>query len=402
LEYTQLISIFGRMIERDIHKMVLKLAGMFPVVTITGPRQAGKTTLARMAFPDYTYCNLEYPETRSLAQIDPRSFFAQYPAPVIIDEIQRVPGLLSYIQVQVDELKQNGMFILTGSQQLYLDASISQSLAGRTALVTLLPFSFNEASQFESVHFQRDQWIFNGFLPRIYDQRQEPLFAYRSYLHTYVERDVRQLVNLKELSTFEKFLKLLAGRIGQIINTSSLANDTGVSTTTISSWLSVLEASFIIFKLHPYFENFGKRVIKSPKIYFMETGLACYLLGIEHEKQVGRDPLLGGLFENLVVIEALKARTNRGLDPNMHFYRDSHHNEVDLVCKYGERLIPVEIKSSQTFHPDFTKSVIRFRALAGQSDPGYIVYGGTQSFETPEKVKVIGFGKVSGVFDSWA
>ncbi len=396
-----MFGIFVSMIKRDIHETVLKLAGMFPVVTITGPRQSGKTTLARMAFPEYGYCNLEHPETRSLAQIDPRSFFVQFPSPVIIDEIQRVPGLLSYIQVLVDEQKQNGMYILTGSQQLSLDASISQSLAGRTALVTLLPFSINEATQFESVHFQRDQWIFNGFLPRIYDQGQEPLFAYRSYLHTYVERDVRQLVNLKELSTFEKFLKLLAGRIGQVINASSLANDTGVSATTISNWLSVLEASFIIFKLHPYFENFGKRVIKSPKIYFIETGLACYLLGIENEKQVGRDPLLGGLFENLVVIEALKARTNQGLDPYLHFYRDSHHNEVDLLYKHGDRLIPIEIKSSQTFHPDFAKSVTRFSALTEHSDRGYVVFGGTHSFETPEKVKVIGFDKVSGVFDSW-
>jgi predicted AAA+ superfamily ATPase len=251
------------MIQRDIHNKVQQLSKKFPVVTITGPRQAGKTTLAKMAFPGYNYVNLEHPETRTIALEDPKSFFMQYPAPVIIDEIQRAPQLLSYIQVIVDEQKTNGLFILTGSQQLLLNASVSQSLAGRTAMVTLLPFSINEVKQFYKGDLLRDQCIFNGFLPRIFDQNQEPLMAYRNYLHTYVERDVRQLINLKDLYTFEKMLKLLAGRIGQLINLNSLANDTGVSAKTISHWLSVLEASYIIFRLQPFYENFGKRVIKS-------------------------------------------------------------------------------------------------------------------------------------------
>ena len=379
------------MIQRDIHNKVQQLSKKFPVVTITGPRQAGKTTLAKMAFPGYNYVNLEHPETRTIALEDPKSFFMQYPAPVIIDEIQRAPQLLSYIQVIVDEQKTNGIFILTGSQQLLLNASVSQSLAGRTALVTLLPFSINEVKQFYNGDLLRDQCIFNGFLPRIFDQNQEPLIAYRNYLHTYVERDVRQLINLKDLYTFEKMLKLLAGRIGQLINLNSLANDTGVSAKTISHWLSVLEASYIIFRLQPFYENFGKRVIKSSKIYFYETGLASYLLGIENEKQVARDPLLGGLFENMVIIECVKSRTNIALDPNLYFYRDSHHNEVDLIHKQGEKLIPIEIKASQTYNPHFIKSLVRFRSISKNSGTGYVIYAGNQSFITKNEIEVIGF-----------
>ena len=386
------------MIERDLHTKVQQLSTEYPVVTITGPRQAGKTTLAKMAFPEASYCNLEHPETRTVALEDPKSFFMQYPAPVIIDEIQRAPQLLSYIQVIADEKKMNGLFILTGSQQLLLNASVAQSLAGRTALVTLLPFSMNEVQQFYKGELQRDRCIMNGFLPRIYDQNQEALIAYRNYLHTYVERDVRQLINLKDLYTFEKMLKLLAGRIGQLINLNSLANDTGVSPKTISHWLNVLEASYIVFRLQPYYENFGKRVIKSAKIYFYETGLASYLLGIEDEKQVARDPLLGGLFENMVVMECVKFRTNQALDPNLYFYRDSHHNEVDLILKQGEKLTPVEIKASQTYNPDFIKSITRFRTISESSSAGYVIYAGNNSFLTKNDIKVIGFEKTIEVF----
>ncbi len=322
----------------------------------------------------------------------------QYPTPVIIDEIQRVPQLLSYIQVMVDKQQANGMVILTGSQQLKLDAAETQSLAGRTALITLLPFSIDEVKLFNQDELKRDQLIYQGFLPRIYDQAQEPLDAYRNYLHTYVERDVRQLINLKDLFLFEKFLKLLAGRIGQILNISSLANDTGVSAKTISHWLSVLEASHIIFRLQPYYENFGKRMIKSPKVFFIETGLACYLLGIENEQQVSRDPLLGGLFENLVIMEAVKARANKGLDPNLYFYRDSHHNEVDLIYKKGNSLIPTEIKASQTYHENFSNSIIRFRSLSKVAGSGYLVYGGNRTFTNEQKVKVTGFEKTKSIF----
>lgn len=370
----------------------------FPVVTLTGPRQSGKTTLSRMAFPDYHYCNLEHPDTRMLAQNDPNSFFAQNPAPLIIDEIQRVPELLSYIQVDVDKRKQNGLYLLTGSQQFNLNAAITQSLAGRTAILTLLPFSIQELKQYDLPGFSRDYCLFTGFLPRIYDQQQPVTIAYRSYLQTYIERDIRQLINLKDLSAFEKFLRLLAGRVGQIVNINSLSNDTGVSSTTISNWLSVLEASYIIFKLKPYYQNFGKRTIKSPKIYFVEPGLASYLLDIEDEKQIARDPLLGGLFENMVIVEALKSRYNRGLDGNIYFFRDSNQFEIDLLLKKGGGLAPVEIKASLTFNEEFVKNLKHFAKITGVPQNAAVVFGGKSRFTTKDGIKVIGFDSVSEIF----
>lgn len=389
------------MIERAIKNTLLHLADTYPVVTITGPRQAGKTTLAKMVFSGFNYCNLEHPQTRLLAQQDPASFFNQYPAPLIIDEIQHVPELLSYIQATVDEKRKNGLFILTGSQHLNVNAAITQSLAGRTALLTLLPFSIEELSDSAAREFSRDKYLFTGFLPRIYDQNQQPGLAYRNYLQTYVERDVRQLFNLKDLNTFEKFLHLLAGRIGQLINFNSLSNDTGVSATTIANWISVLEASYIIYRLPPYYENFGKRVIKSPKLYFVETGLASYLLGIEDEKQIARDPLLGNLFENMVVMEAVKARFNQGMDSSLFFYRDSNGIEVDLIFKKGRDLYPIEIKSSLTWHNDFTKAIHRFYKISGRKNPGCIVYGGDLRFNTGDKVLATGLKYFPETFKSF-
>lgn len=379
------------MITRSLQPTLLELARTYPVITITGPRQAGKTTLAQMAFPEYAYCNLEHPETRTLAQQDPVGFFLQYPAPLIIDEIQRVPELLSYIQVEVDKHKQNGMYILTGSQQLNLNAAITQSLAGRTALLTLLPFSIEEIAQYNPEGFTRDKFLYTGFLPRIYDQQQQAGIAYRNYLQTYIERDVRQLLNLKNLASFEKFLRLLAGRIGQLINFNSLANDTGVSATTIAHWLSVLEASFIIFRLSPFYENFGKRLIKSPKLYFYETGLACHLLGIENEKQLARDPLLGNLFENMIVLEAVKTRTNLGLDSNLYFFRDSNKKEVDLIYKSGRALFPIEIKSAMTWNNEFTKNLKYFQSISSNFGKGCVVYSGELNFTSKDGVMVTGF-----------
>lgn len=393
-------TIFANMIKRKIQQTLQELAATYPVVTISGPRQAGKTTLTKMVFPDYTYCNLEHPQTRLLAQQDPVSFFKQHPSPLIIDEIQHVPELLSYIQVKVDEKRENGQYILTGSQQLNVNSAITQSLAGRTALLTLLPFTIEEAAEASENKPSRDALLYGGFLPRIYDQHQQPGIAYRNYLQTYVERDVRQLLNLKDLQTFEKFLHLLAGRIGQIINLNSLANDTGVSATTISNWLSVLEASYIIYRLTPFYENLGKRLIKSPKLYFVETGLASFLLDIEEEKLIARDPLLGGLFENMIVIEALKHRLNLGMNPNLFFYRDSNRNEVDLILKKGRDLHPVEIKASMTWHNDFTKNIHRFHQLTNTNNPGGVVYGGELQFKTQDEVAVTGFEKFPKFLES--
>lgn len=351
------------MITRDIFQEFQQLKKEYPIVTVLGPRQAGKTTLAKLACPDYEYVNLESPETRAFAQADPQAFLSQLSDHVILDEIQRIPELLSYIQVVVDEHHREGHFVLTGSHQLELRQAISQSLAGRAAILTLLPLSIHELKN-ENLGFSRaSEYIYHGFLPRVYDKQQRPGVAYSNYYQTYVERDVRQLINLKDVALFERFLKLLAGRVGQLLDYNSLANDVGTSSKTIKSWLSILEASFLIFKLPPFYENFGKRLTKSPKYYFLETGLLCFLLGIQSADQVERDPLVGNLFENLVLLECVKAQLHRGNLPNLYFFRDSNGLEVDILWQKGRQLIPIEVKSSATYHPSLIKGLKRFQKV---------------------------------------
>ncbi|MFV2057202.1 MAG: ATP-binding protein [Thiohalomonadales bacterium] len=375
LELRYYIYFTDCMIAREISAECTQLLTEYPVVTIIGPRQAGKTTLAR-SYTQYEYCNLELPENREFAVNDPKAFLKQFSKPVILDEIQRVPELLSYIQVMVDEIKQNGQFILTGSHQLALKNTITQSLSGRTALLHLLPFSISELHSANILFRSFEEYIFSGFLPRIYDQKQRPIQAYSNYYQTYVERDVRQLINVKDASLFEKFMKLLAGRVGQLINFNSLANDVGVDAKTIKNWLSILEASYIIYKLPPYYENFGKRVIKSPKYYFIEVGLLSYLLGIEKPAQISRDPLVGSIFENLVVIEFLKMRFNQGKMANLYFYRDSTQNEIDLLIDNGTELIAIEIKSSSTYRHSLFKNINKIATMISKISKGYLVYSG--------------------------
>ena len=364
------------MIERKITPCLRKMAEYFPVVTIMGPRQSGKTTVAKMVFPVHTYVNLEEHAARTLAETDPKTFFAQYKPPVIIDEVQRVPELLSTIQVMADAARERGIFILTGSHQPKLHAKISQSLAGRTGILRLLPLSMAELAD-AGIVMDRDEYLFKGFMPRLYQEDIPPTVLYPAYYATYVERDVRQLVNVADQHAFETFLRLLAGRVGQVVNMSSLADDVGVSATTLDAWLSVLEASFIVFRLPCYFNNFGKRLIKSPKIYFTEVGLACSLLGIESPAQAARDPLLGGLFENLVITEVLKARFNAGkLQPELYYYRVQNRNEVDLIIADGRSLIPVEIKAGRTFDPSFANELRKFMEYSsGWINPA-VLYGG--------------------------
>jgi len=364
------------MIHRAITDELLALTNEYPVVTILGPRQAGKTTLAQKALPNYAYSNLESPETRELAQKDPKAYLAQFPSRTIIDEIQRVPELLSYIQVIVDQEQQNGRFILTGSHQLQVREAITQSLAGRTAILNLLPLSISELAS-AGIHFDSfEEYAFHGFLPRIYDQSMRPTTAYSNYYQTYVERDVRQLIHLKDMTLFEKLLRLLAGRVGQLIDYSSLANDVGVDAKTIRNWMSILEASFLLFRLPPYCNNFGKRVIKTPKVYFTDVGFLCFLLNIRKPEQVTRDPLVGGIFENLVVIECLKARYNRGEMPDLYFFRDSNGNEVDLVWQEGRTLAAAEIKSASTFSMALLQGLRRLRSVAPAFSKGFLVYNG--------------------------
>ena len=364
------------MIKRHIEPEFLQLLGEYPIVTILGPRQAGKTTLARQLLPDYAYVNLEHPETRAFAQDDPKAFLAQYSGKVIFDEIQRLPELLSYLQVAVDNQRENGRYVLTGSHQLALREAIAQSLAGRTAILHLLPFSIAELVDNDLGFVKAEDYLYQGFLPRIYDQQQRPSTAYANYYQTYVERDVRQLINLKDVAQFQKFMKLVAGRVGQLMDYSSLAGDVGVSATTIKHWLSILEASFILYKLPPYFENFGKRVIKTPKYYFIDTGLLCFLLGIENPQQVARDPLIGQLFENLVIIDVLKNIYNKGKLDNLYFFRDSNGLEADLLLQQGRQLMPIEIKSSSTYKPELLKGLKRILELSPQMANAHLIYSG--------------------------
>lgn len=371
------------MISREITEELINISKQYPSVTIIGPRQAGKTTLAKHAFKNYTYVNLEQPDIRHLAENDPNAFFGTFKSPMIIDEIQRVPQLLSYIQVIVDQNNKPAEFILTGSNQLQLNESITQSLAGRTAILKLLPFTIGELEQ-SKISLTRDEYLSRGFLPRVYDQNQEPFKAYGNYLETYVEKDLRSQINIKNLTHFEVFLKLLAGRVGQVVNLNSLSNDVGISSNTLSQWLSVLEASFIIFKLNPYYENFGKRLIKSPKIYFTEVGLASFLLGIESPKEISRDPLLGGLFENMVILDTLKMRFNLGLPSNLYYYRDNHGNEVDLILESNRQLIPIEIKAAMTFNNNMVKGISYFQKITQKAAKGYLIYAGDLEYNTEE------------------
>ncbi|MDR1280848.1 MAG: ATP-binding protein [Opitutaceae bacterium] len=388
------------LIPRKATATLAKLAAQYPVVTITGPRQSGKTTLARFQFGDHRYVNLEAPDVRTFAVEDPREFLRQYPAPVIFDEIQNVPELLSYLQVMVDERAgENGLYVLTGSRQPELRAAVSQSLAGRTGLLHLLPLSLVELRE-TGVCEDRDVVLHKGLMPKIYSQNVEPLFLYRDYFHTYVERDVRQLINVRDLSVFETFMRLVAGRVGQVVNLSALGDDAGVSHVTVREWLSVLEASYVIFPLRPYFRNFNKRQIKAPKLYFVEPGLVAYLLGLTSAEQVARDPLLGGLFENLVVIEALKARYNSGADADLYFFRDSRGGEVDLLFVKGRQVLPVEIKAARTWSQGFFQNLKSFAKMSEDILPGAVIYAGdlTQGGGEAAERRGVNFREAAGLF----
>ena len=378
------------MIQRTIQTQLKKLASMYPVLTITGPRQSGKTTLAKMTFPTYRYVSLENFDVRQMADMDPRGFLKNYAAPVIFDEIQRVPALLSYIQTVVDENKSSGQYILTGSHQPQLGQGVSQSLAGRTGILQLLPLSIAELAS-AGIVLTRDEYMVQGFMPRLYDTPLDAKNLYRDYFSTYVEKDVRMMLNIKNLGAFETFVKLLAGRVGQLVNLSSLANDAGISIPTLKEWLSVLEASFIVFQLPCYFENFGKRLVKSKKLYFTEVGLASWMLGIETPEQASRDPLFGGLFENLVIVEALKSRFNAGERPDLYFLRDSQGLEADLLFqKSHNELIPIEIKGGMTWNKDFCRNLLKLRKLSDKFTSGYVIYAGDLTPEI-EGLKFLNF-----------
>lgn len=382
------------MIKRNITKELHLLLQEYPIVTVLGPRQAGKTTLVQHELPDYAYVSLEDPDERMLAAEDPRAFLRRFPDNTIFDEVQRVPTLLSYLQGIVDKEQKNGRFVLTGSHQLELRAAVAQSLAGRTGLLHLLPLSIEELRQAGLTFDGFEDYVVHGFLPRVHSQNQRPFRAYANYYQTYIERDVRQLIELKDVSLFEKFIKLLAGRVGQLMDYQALSNAVGVSAKTIKQWLSVLEASYVVVKLPPYFENFGKRVVKSPKYFFTDVGLLAYLLGLETPSQVLRDPLLGSIFENLVVIEVLKQRYNSGYDASLYFFRDSNGSEIDLLCKTSNGLVGIEIKAASTWHGKFAKQLVRFAANSHPLNQSLVVYNGVE-LELSNGVNAISYDKLA-------
>jgi predicted AAA+ superfamily ATPase len=384
-------------IPRELASELKSAAREYPVVTLTGPRQSGKTTLARRSFPRYRYANLEEPDTRELAQADPRAFLGASEKGLILDEIQRVPELLSYIQSIVDRKKKKGQFILTGSRNFELMESVTQSLAGRTAILNLLPLSISELKK-EKRENSTDQYLLKGFYPRVYAENLEPYKAYRNYFQTYIERDLRSLISVKNLSAFQKFVKLCAGRVGQIFNASALSSEVGVSVPTINSWVSILQESYIVFLLQPYFANIRKRLVRSPKIYFYDTGLASYLLGIENGTQMSRDPLRGMLFENMVVLELMKYRLNRGLDHGLYFFRDDKQHEVDVMMASGAGLLGAEIKSSLTFHQDFLKGLKYIRHIfKNKTLRTAVIYAGLEDQEG-EEFSLLNYQDVSRLF----
>ena len=372
------------MIQRKIADYVEKVAKCYPVVTIMGPRQSGKTTLVQARFPLHEYRNLEAEDVLSAAKADPRRFLMNGRVNMVIDEVQRFPALLTYIQEMViqemvDANRVKGQFVLTGSHQPELGAAVSESLAGRTGICTLMPLSVEELMEAGVAVDDRDALMWQGFMPRLYDDAIEPSMLYRDYFQTYVQRDVRRIVNIQDVDAFTVFMRLLAGRVGQLLNKDSLARDVGISAPTVMKWLSVLEASFIIYRLRPYHGNFGKRQTKAPKIYFTETGLVAYLLGIREKAQLFTHPLVGNVFENMVVMEAVKFRLNRGVEPGLWFYRNSSGTvEVDLLMEDGANLHPREIKSSSTYSQRMGRGLSEFLKLSSNAvDPQVVYSGGT-------------------------
>lgn len=385
------------MINRDISKKLRQLSQKFSIISVIGPRQSGKTTLVKNTFPKMKYVNLEEPDTRLYATQDPRDFLISSKNGMIIDEIQKAPELFSYIQSFSDASKKNAQFVLTGSENFLLQEKITQSLAGRVAILTLLPLSLNELSTVQS-HPDFDNYLFKGFYPPIYDRRLDPKDWYQSYIHTYIERDVRQIKNIPDLNAFNIFIRLCAGRIGQLLNLSSIANDAGISVNTAKSWLSILEASFIVFRLQPHFNNYNKRLVKSPKLYFYDVGLACSLLGIVSPSQVKTHFQLGALFENLIIAELLKFRFNKGNNSNLFFWRDKLGRELDCLFDDATKKISIEIKAGKTINADFMKGLTFYNTLTkNERTKSFVIYGGSTP-QSRSKIKILPWFNAVEVF----
>lgn len=393
------------MISRKIKKHLNYISKKYPVITITGPRQSGKTTLAKNFFNNYDYVNLENLRERNFAKVDPEKFLARYSKGVIIDEVQHVPELSSYIQVIVDERKKNAMFVLTGSQNFTLIKSISQSLSGRTSILELMPFSFSEISKSKYMKLfahkktkaqiktkeeklQIDNLLYSGLYPKIYDKNINPTIYFGDYIKTYIERDLRDIKNIKDLNSFRKFIVSCASRVGQVLNLNNISSDIGISSTTLKEWLSLLEASYIIILLKPFYRKINKQLIKSPKLYFNDTGLVCYLLGIDNQKQLIDHPLRGNIFENLIITEILKFRLNEGKILNLNFYKDKY-KEIDLIYNLANKFIALEVKSAETIDEQFFTGLNYLEKLfPKQISNKAIIYSGSESYEI-NKTKIL-------------
>lgn len=363
---------------------------------MTGPRQSGKTTLLRKVFKELPYYSLENLDIRHFALNDPVGFLNQHPEGMILDEVQNTPDLLSYIQGLVDQDPEK-RFVLSGSSQVSVIIKITQSLAGRTGILELMPLSYNEIKS-KADNKSIDEVLLTGFYPALYSGKNIPSLFYPSYVKTYLERDVRDLLQIKDIMQFQTFLKLCAGRIGSLFNASELSGEVGVSVNTIKSWLSVLQASYIIKLLPPFYENISKRLTKTPKLYFYDTGLACYLLDIETEQQLSRDKMRGHLFENFVIMEALKERYNHGKESNLFFYRDSNDVEVDLLLKKGNEYCAIEIKSSQTYHPDFEAGIKSLgKVLNNRLTDKAVIYAGDFENDTAE-IQLVNYKNMGRLF----
>ncbi|MBK5214503.1 MAG: ATP-binding protein [Flavobacteriaceae bacterium] len=379
------------MIQREAEKEIRLLATQFKAVAIVGPRQSGKTTLVRHIFKDKAYVNFENPDVRLYALEDPRGFLANYPNGAVLDEAQRVPELFSYLQQILDESAVNGIFIITGSNNFLLQENISQSLAGRVGYLNLLPLTLNEINDKKS---SSSEIIFRGFYPALFNNPIDPSIWYANYIRTYVERDVRLIKNITSLVTFERFIMLCAGRIGQLLNMNSLAVEVGVDTKTIGAWIGILETSFVLFRLQPHHKNFNKRIVKMPKLYFYDTGLAVALLGVQNSNQIDLHPFRGALFENMVIVDFLKTRFNKAKTNNLYFWRDNTGNEIDLLIDNGLEIIPVEIKSGQTVTNEYFKGVLYWNKLA-KTEGGYIIYGGDTIQKRSNGISVMPYNSIN-------
>jgi len=384
------------MIPREAASEIYSLASQFKAVAIVGPRQSGKTTLAKMLFPDKAYVNFENPDIKLFASEDPRGFLSNYPEGAIFDEAQRVPELFSYLQQILDDSVTNGLFIITGSNNFLLQESISQSLAGRVGYLNLLPLSIREINDSTQ---SLNNLLHKGGYPSLYKEEIDPNKWYGNYIRTYVERDVRLIKNITNLASFERFLRLCAGRVGQLLNMQSLALEVGVDSKTINAWIGVLESSFVVFRLQPYHQNFNKRIVKMPKLYFYDTGLASALLGIENSNQIDLHYFKGALFENLVVVELLKSRFNKAKSNNLFFWRDNVGHELDIIAEKGGTLIPIEVKSGLTITNEYFKGLKYWHKIT-QTEGGYVVYSGSGIQKRSHQIEVVPYYQMESVVNA--